>query len=78
MARGKYAPALSHKRRQVLELLKKRGPLTVSQIARELGASIGAVQWHLYVLEREGFVRRVQSGGLTFYTTRQHAESPAL
>ncbi|MEZ0318449.1 MAG: winged helix-turn-helix domain-containing protein [Pyrobaculum sp.] len=72
MARGKYAPVLSHKGRQFLELLDKRGPLTVSQIAKELGTSLGATQWHLYVLEREGLIRRVEAGGVAVYTTRRH------
>ena len=31
--------------------------------------SWGQVQWHLYVLEREGRIRRVAENGLTYYVS---------
>ena len=43
-------------RRAVLELLKRRGPLTVAALAQALGVSAVAVRRHLEALEQEGLV----------------------
>lgn len=45
----------------IVELLKA-GPSTVSAIARRLGMSYGAAQWHIHKLERMGVVRTVRAG----------------
>ncbi len=49
-------------RRRILDYLRERGSAPVYQIARDLGISYGAAQWHLYVLEREGEVFTVLEG----------------
>jgi len=68
MARAKTATALSDPRRAViLKLIAEKGPITQAQIAKALNMSWGQVQWHLYVLEREGKVRRVVKNGVTYY-----------
>jgi len=70
MARAKTATALSDSRRAlILRLVEERGPLTQAQIAKALNMTWGQVQWHLYVLEREGKVRRVPKNGLTYYVS---------
>ncbi len=43
-------------RREILELLRKRGPMTLSDIARELGLSKSTVHHHLRELRRAGLV----------------------
>lgn len=43
-------------------MLKQRNPLTVYQIAKHLGLSYGAAQWHVFVFEREGLVKTVKVG----------------
>jgi len=70
MARAKTATALSDPRRAAIaKLIEERGPLTQSQIAKALNMSWGQVQWHLYILEREGRVRRITKNGLTYYVS---------
>jgi Predicted transcriptional regulator len=49
-------------RRRIVELLRERGGASVYQIAKALGISYGAAQWHLYVLERDGVVFTVSQG----------------
>ncbi len=49
-------------RRRIVELLRERGGASVYQIAKSLGISYGAAQWHIYVLEREGIVFSVLQG----------------
>jgi DNA-binding transcriptional ArsR family regulator len=52
----------SEGRERVLRLLRERGPMTLYGIARALGTSYGAVQWHVFALERAGLVRTVRVG----------------
>jgi len=74
MARAKTAKAINDPRRmQLLQIIKERGPLTQGQLARLTGMSWGALQWHLYVLEREGLVERVRQGALVYYATPEQA-----
>jgi DNA-binding transcriptional ArsR family regulator len=49
-------------RRRIVEFLRERGGASVYQIAKALGISYGAAQWHIYVLEREGVVFSVVQG----------------
>ncbi|RFA94943.1 winged helix-turn-helix domain-containing protein [Pyrobaculum aerophilum] len=49
-------------RRRIVEYLKATGGASVYQIAKALGISYGAAQWHLYVLERDGVVFTVFHG----------------
>jgi DNA-binding transcriptional ArsR family regulator len=49
-------------RRRIVEYLKNVGRASVYQIARALGISYGAAQWHLYVLERDGVIFTVVMG----------------
>lgn len=49
-------------RGRILEYLRSVGSASVYQIAKALGISYGAVQWHLYVLERDGVVLVVSLG----------------
>ncbi|MFZ8808557.1 MAG: winged helix-turn-helix transcriptional regulator [Pyrobaculum sp.] len=70
MARAKTATALSDPRRAlILRLVEEKGPITQAQIAKALNMSWGRVQWHLYVLEREGKIRRVTKNSLTYYVS---------
>ena len=41
--------------------------LTQGQLAKLTGFSWGQLQWHLYVLEREGRVKRVVKDGVVYY-----------
>lgn len=49
-------------RRRIVEYLRETGGATVYQIAKALGISYGSVQWHVYVLERDGVVFTVTKG----------------
>jgi DNA-binding transcriptional ArsR family regulator len=70
MARAKTATALSDPRRAlILRLVEEKGPVTQAQIAKALNMSWGQLQWHLYVLEREGKIRRVTKDSLTYYVS---------
>lgn len=71
MARAKTARALSHPlRARIFQLLDEVGPMSDVQLSRLLGASLGSVQWHLYVLMREGLVERVSEGGFVRYCVK--------
>jgi DNA-binding transcriptional ArsR family regulator len=49
--------AVSHPlRMKLLGALRRRGPATASELARELGESSGSTSYHLRQLERFGFV----------------------
>ncbi|MEV7397005.1 helix-turn-helix domain-containing protein [Aeromicrobium sp. NPDC092404] len=49
--------AVSHPlRMQLLGALRRKGPATASELARELGESSGSTSYHLRQLERFGFV----------------------
>lgn len=68
MARAKTATTTSDPRRVLLlKLLEEKGPLTQGQLAKLTGFTWGQLQWHLYVLEREGRVKRVVKNGLVYY-----------
>ncbi len=43
-------------RRKIIELLRKEGPMTVSQLARRLDMSKSTVHYHLQELKKAGFV----------------------
>lgn len=45
-----------------MEFLKSTGGASIYQIAKNLGLSYGAAQWHVFVLEREGLVMTVVHG----------------
>jgi predicted ArsR family transcriptional regulator len=49
-------PTVSGIRREILTLLKRRGPLSADELAEGLGVSGVAVRQHLDVLETEGLV----------------------
>ncbi|MEZ0318594.1 MAG: winged helix-turn-helix domain-containing protein [Pyrobaculum sp.] len=71
MARAKCAKAGTHPLRlRILKLLEEVGPMSDVQISRTTGASLGSVQWHLYVLMREGLVERVAEGGFVRYVVK--------
>lgn len=68
MARGKTAKAYSDpKRVQLLKIIEDKGLVTQGQLAKLTGLSWGRLQWHLYVLEREGLIKRVVKDGLVYY-----------
>ncbi|MCY0890556.1 MULTISPECIES: helix-turn-helix transcriptional regulator [Pyrobaculum] len=68
MARAKTATSTSDPRRVLLlKLLEEKGMLTQGQLAKLTGFSWGQLQWHLYVLEREGRVKRVVKDGVVYY-----------
>ncbi|MFN3803808.1 MAG: winged helix-turn-helix domain-containing protein [Pyrobaculum sp.] len=71
MARWKHTTALGHSDRvRLLELLSEKGPFTQSQLMRLTGMEWGRLQWHLYVLEREGLVKRVVINHRSYYVLR--------
>lgn len=56
-------------RREILRIVEQLGAATLAQIAKATGKSWGAVQWHVYVLEREGRLKSVKIGPMTYYFT---------
>lgn len=67
VARIKKATAEDPVRREILKTVEEMGAATLSQIVKKLGKSWGAVQWHVYVLEREGKLKSVKIGAFTYY-----------
>ncbi len=52
---------MSSTRREILSLIKRRGPMTVQELSRTLEITPMGVRQHLAILERDGFV---QSNGI--------------
>ncbi|MFN7105639.1 MAG: winged helix-turn-helix transcriptional regulator, partial [Pyrobaculum sp.] len=67
IARIKTAKAETPVRRQILAAVENMGAATLAQIAKSLGKSWGTIQWHVYVLEREGKLKSVKIGPFTYY-----------
>jgi len=58
--------------------LEKMGAATLSQIVKATGRGWGAVQWHLYVLEREGRVKSVRIGPFIYYFVNPRAAAEVI
>jgi DNA-binding transcriptional ArsR family regulator len=67
ISRIKKATADDPIRREILSQIERMGAATLSQIVKATGKTWGAVQWHIYVLEREGRLRSVRVGPFTYY-----------
>jgi len=65
-------------RREIVQTVEKMGAATLSQIVKATGRSWGAVQWHLYVLEREGRVKSVRIGPFTYYFVNPRAAADVI
>jgi len=52
---------------RVLELVRTRGPLSASDIVRELGATREEVEEALDYLVRKGLLRKFEKDGVTFF-----------
>ncbi len=69
VARIKRATGEDPARREILRVVEQLGAATLAQIAKATGKGWGAVQWHVYVLEREGRLRSIRIGPMTYYFT---------
>jgi predicted transcriptional regulator len=65
-------------RREIVQIIEKMGAATLSQIVKATGRGWGAVQWHLYVLEREGRVKSVRIGPFTYYFVNPRAAADVI
>jgi DNA-binding transcriptional ArsR family regulator len=65
-------------RREIVRTVEKMGAATLSQIVKATGRGWGAVQWHLYVLEREGRVKSVRIGPFTYYFINPKAAAEVI
>jgi len=77
-ARIKRAVADDPARREILQTIEKMGAATLSQIVKTTGKGWGAVQWHLYVLEREGRVKSIRIGPFTYYFVNPKAAAEVI
>lgn len=77
-ARVKKARADDPIRREIVGVVERMGAATMSQIAKSLGKSWGAVQWHIYVLEREGRLRSVKIGPFVYYYVNPKAAADVI
>lgn len=60
---SEYLKALAlDTRLQIIELLKSRGPMCVTDIARELGVTNSAISQHLKLLRHAGLVKSTRRG----------------
>mgnify|MGYP001626264302 CR=1 FL=1 len=69
ISRIKTASADDPVRKEILRVVEQMGAVTLSQIVKLTKKSWGAVQWHVYVLEREGRLKSVKIGPFTYYFT---------
>jgi predicted ArsR family transcriptional regulator len=59
----KRAGDLQTTRRQILEVLKRRGQATLRELVQEIGLSPVTLRAHIMVLERDGYVRAKERRG---------------
>jgi len=78
ISRIKKATADDPIRREILSQVERMGAATLSQIAKATGKTWGAVQWHIYVLEREGRLRSVRVGPFTYYFVNPKAAAEVI
>ncbi len=78
VARIKRVAADDPVRREIVQTVEKMGAATLSQIVKATGRGWGAVQWHLYVLEREGRVKSVRIGPFTYYFVNPRAATDVI
>ena len=78
VARIKRAAADDPVRREIVQTVEKMGAATLSQIVKATGRSWGAVQWHLYVLEREGRLKSVRIGPFVYYFVNPKAAADVI
>lgn len=78
IGRVKRAVADDPVRRQIIAAVEKMGAATLSQIAKAVGKSWGAVQWHVYVLEREGKLKSIKVGPFTYYFVNARAAAEVI
>ena len=78
ISRIKKATADDPIRREILSQVERMGAATLSQIAKATGKTWGAVQWHIYVLEREGRLRSVRVGPFTYYFVNPKAVAEVI
>ncbi|MER3413365.1 MAG: hypothetical protein C4341_03840 [Armatimonadota bacterium] len=63
--------ALGHRRRlRIVRLLARNGPMSVGEIAKEVGAAQSNVSQHLAVLMRSGALLREEAGAARRYSLR--------
>lgn len=60
-------PGLDERDRRILELLRRRGPLGVSEVARLLGVSKSVASRKLHKLQSMGLVERAVVDGRVLY-----------
>jgi DNA-binding transcriptional ArsR family regulator len=78
ISRIKKATADDPIRREILSQVERMGAATLSQIVKATGKTWGAVQWHIYVLEREGRLRSVRVGPFTYYFVNPKAVAEVI
>ncbi len=78
ISRIKKATADDLIRREILSQVERMGAATLSQIVKATGKTWGAVQWHIYVLEREGRLRSVRVGPFTYYFVNPKAAAEVI
>ncbi|MEM0483839.1 MAG: helix-turn-helix transcriptional regulator [Pyrobaculum sp.] len=78
IARIKKATADDPIRREILKVVEQMGAATLSQIVKTTRKSWGAVQWHVYVLEREGRLKSVKIGLFIYYFTNPKAAAEVI
>jgi len=78
ISRIKKATADDPIRREILNQIDRMGAATLSQIVKATGKTWGAVQWHLYVLEREGRVKSIRIGPFTYYFVNPKAAAEVI
>jgi len=52
---------------EILKIIASQGYTTASDVAKRLGITWGAVQWHLFWLENNGYIKSVKTGETTIY-----------
>ena len=74
----KKATADDLTRREILSQIERMGATTLAQIVKATDKTLGAVQWHIYVLEREGRLRSVRVGPFTYYFVNPKAAAEVV
>ena len=74
--RLKQVPLLTRSRKRVLNVIAAEPGVTMSQIAREFGWHVSAIDYHVYLLRQAGFVVRRKGARGYSYALYLNGEAP--
>ncbi|MFB6491030.1 MAG: winged helix-turn-helix transcriptional regulator [Thermoproteus sp. AZ2] len=61
---------LDEVKRKILDYVERQGPVSLYKLAKDLGLTYGAAQWHVFWLEREGLLATFKVGNRRYVAAK--------